>query len=119
MKLIIDISDEIVTDIKDYCGMSIADAKEALPIILNAIHNGTPLPKGHGRLIDADNAISKICGGSCGCHFEECGYDKPCFSVTRIKSAQTIIEADKAESEEKHDTDRWFWFTNSSSGKDY
>ena len=58
---------------------------------------GTPLPKGHGRLIDADNAISKICGGSCGCHFEECGYDKPCFSVTRIESAQTVIEADKEE----------------------
>ena len=57
--------------------------------------NGTPLPKGHGRLIDADKTISNICGSSCGCRLEECGYDEPCFSVTRIESAPTIIEADK------------------------
>ena len=63
------------------------------------IANGTPLPKGHGRLIDADKTISKICGSSCGCHLEECGHDEPCFSVTRIESAPTIIEADKERSE--------------------
>ena len=57
------------------------------------------LPKDHGRLIDADKAISKICGGSCGCHLEECGYDKPCYSVTRIQSAPTIIETDRSEEE--------------------
>jgi len=63
------------------------------------IYEGTVLPKGHGRLIDADELISKICGNSCGCHLEECGNDNPCYSVTRISSAQTIIEADNAESE--------------------
>lgn len=62
--------------------------------------NFTLPPKGHGRLIDADKTISKICGSSCGCHIEECGQDKPCFSVTRIESAPTIIEAD-TESEEQ------------------
>jgi len=66
---------------------------------INAVLNGTVLPKGHGRLIDADELISKICGNSCGCHLEECGNDNPCYSVTRISSAQTIIEADNAESE--------------------
>lgn len=65
------------------------------PVLLNAFKNGIPLPKGHGRLIDADKAISKICGNSCGCHLEECGRDEPCFSVTRIESAPTIIEAHK------------------------
>lgn len=39
MKLIIDIPKELVTDIKDYCGMSM----EALPIIVNAIYNGISL----------------------------------------------------------------------------
>jgi hypothetical protein len=68
--------------------------------MLTAIKNGTPLPKGHGRLIDADKTILKICGSSCGCHLEECGRDEPCFSVARIASAPTIIEADTAESEE-------------------
>lgn len=62
--------------------------------VWSAIKNGTPLPKGHGRLIDADKAIAKICGGSCGCRLEECGHDTPCFSVTRVNSAQTIVEAD-------------------------
>ena len=57
------------------------------------------LPTGHGRLIDADETISKICGSSCGCHLEECGNDKPCFSVARIESAPTIIEADRSEEE--------------------
>lgn len=67
--------------------------------IYDIIRHGIPLPKGHGRLIDADKTISKICGSSCGCHLEECGHDEPCFSVTRIKSTPTIIEADKGESE--------------------
>lgn len=60
-----------------------------------AIINGTPLPKGHGRLIDADKTISEICGSLCGCYLEECGNDNPCYSVAKISSASTIIEADK------------------------
>ncbi len=79
MQIVIDIPEEIITDIKDYCGMSIADAKKALPIILNAIHNGTPLPKGHGRLIDAGEIIGKIHGVR---------------SITAVLDAPTIIEAD-------------------------
>lgn len=41
MQIVIDIPKELVTDIKDYCGMSM----EALPIIVNAICNGIPLDK--------------------------------------------------------------------------
>lgn len=100
MQIVIDIDENVLTklfnnDTKDY-----AIVNDDLFAIAKAIRKGTLLPKGHGRLIDADNTISKICGSSCGCHFEECGYDEPCFSVTRIESALTIIEADKAESEE-------------------
>ena len=93
MQIVIDIDNELYQMCKDLYGD--ADPVES------AIANGIPLPKGHGRLIDADKTISKICGSSCGCHLEECGRDKPCFSVTRIESALTIIEADKAESEDK------------------
>ena len=60
-------------------------------IVRDALINGTLLPKRHGRLIDADALISTICGNSCGCHLDECGYDNPCYSVTRISSASTII----------------------------
>lgn len=45
------------------------------------IENGTLLPTGHGRLIDADTTIKSICGNNCGCNLEECGRDFPCYSV--------------------------------------
>ena len=31
------------------------------PVLLNAFKNGTPLPKGHGELKDADVMINKLC----------------------------------------------------------
>ena len=58
--------------------------KQILNIVLDAVKNGTPLPK-HGRLIDED----QIPGDN--------GWD---FS-DRLMSTPTIIEADYAESEGK------------------
>lgn len=49
VQVVIEIPKELVTDIKDDCGMSM----EALPIIVNAICNGTVLEP-HGRCVDAD-----------------------------------------------------------------
>lgn len=49
--------------------------------IANAIFDGTQLPKGHGRLIDADDIDNHIIG-----HVD-------------TRSCPTIIEADKEESE--------------------
>ena len=96
MQLVIEIPDRFV---KDRDGIFIDDVYKATPEVMDAffesILKGAPLPKYHGRLIDADKTISKICGSSCGCHLEECGHDEPCFSVVRIKSAQTIIPATK------------------------
>lgn len=51
------------------------------------IKYGTPLPKGHGRLIDADALWKKWV-------FDAIGKQE-------IDDAPTIIEADKAESEDK------------------
>lgn len=52
MKIVIDIDDEqVLFDIKN----RILEAQtETDKVIINALYNGTPLPKGHGRLIDAD-----------------------------------------------------------------
>lgn len=97
MKIVIDIDEDVRIAITRMGLLRIPD--EMQKKVDKAIQSGTPLPKGHGRLIDADKTITKICGNSCGCHLEECGHDNPCFSVTRIKSAPTIIEAD-TESEE-------------------
>ena len=47
------------------------------------IKNGTPLPKGHGRLIDADALIFNA------------DYWEPYISKLDFDNAPTIIEADK------------------------
>ena len=59
--------------------------------ILHAVSKGTPLPKGHGDLIDRNSILCDDC--SC----EQCGHTDECFKLL----AQTIIEADKEESERK------------------
>lgn len=73
--------------------------------VINAIKNGTPLPKGHGRLIDGNKLKVELeCGIRAG-NYEE-GYEKyehinsidDC--VDAVEYADTIIEADK-ESEDK------------------
>ena len=56
------------------------------------IQNGTPLPKGHGDLIDRNSILCDDL--TC----ELCGYTDECFKLL----APTIIEADK-ESEETND----------------
>lgn len=55
---------------------------EMTRVVDKAIQHGTPLPKGHGRLIDADNIDNHIIG-----HVD-------------TRSCPTIIEADKG-SEDK------------------
>ena len=54
--------------------------------VANAIFDGKPLPKGHGRLIDADAYIDK---------HEECGWLDD-ITVDEFNAiTPTIIEADK------------------------
>ncbi len=68
------------------------------------ITNGTPLPKGHGRLGDLDELEKDIINGIRSGNYEE-GYEQyghinnmdDC--VECVKFAPTVIEADKAENE--------------------
>ena len=84
MKIVIDIPEESYKATCDGC-MLPPDVES----VVQGIKQGTPLPKGHGDLIDRkdliENGISK---GFCD------WYDE-------IKCANTIIEADKVESEDK------------------
>ena len=75
MKIIIDISED------DY--RKVQDGRASVSMMQKAIRNGTPLPKGHGRLIDADRLMR---------------VDHIILEST-VNNAPTIIEADKAESE--------------------
>lgn len=91
IELVIKISEEKFNTIKSkmYCGIYDAD-------LYKAIVNGVPLPKGHGRLIDANELYGDFVDGTEG-------YD--CQTWNRIEigdiieDAPTIIEAD-TESEE-------------------
>ena len=64
-----------------------------------AIMNGTPLPKGHGRLIDADALEKKMCDRE-----EELGDDRALWessavSVALDMFAPTIIPAEGSDAE--------------------
>ena len=62
-------------EIMIYSGMR--SWKGILATLLRSVRNGTPLPKGHGKLIDADDIDNHIIG-----HVD-------------TRSCPTIIEADK------------------------
>ena len=54
MQIVIDIPERVTADISNVFTQSTEISKYTIANILNAIANGTVLPKGHGRLIDAD-----------------------------------------------------------------
>lgn len=81
VELVVKIPEEVMEFIKNNGCLSVVYIDE----VAKAIKNGTPLPKGHGRLIDEDKLIGKIHGVR---------------SITAVLDASTIIEADNAESEE-------------------
>ena len=66
---------------------------------IDLVKNGTPLTKGHGRLKDTD-AICKDIISALGIRDENYLLEAEEAIYKRIKNAPTIIEADKAESEE-------------------
>jgi len=89
---------QIVIEIPDgYDVTRIQNGSIASKVVLNAVKNGTPLPKGHGRLIDADEIIHLINEIEAEDREEELYH---LFLKTVLTDAPTIIEADKAESEE-------------------
>lgn len=95
IELVIKIPEGIMEYVKNNGCVSVYDEE-----VTKAIINGTPLPKGHGDLIDADELYGDFIDGTEG-------YD--CHTWTRIEigdtieNAQKIIEADK--SHERSDED--------------
>ena len=108
MKLVIEIDDVRYKDIQRIASVQLENYhfKTAEQIIAN----GTPLPKGHGRLVDEQNISDYVHS-----HIQEIntGYGDLNSHTNRIlrmiesyiDNAPTIIEADKAESEDKLDGD--------------
>ena len=92
---------KIVIDIPEYNFERIRENYDALPegSVVYAetyyIANGTPLPKGHGRLIDEQSVINSIANTNFWL-----SNDNWHELMKAISNTPTIIEADKAESEE-------------------
>ena len=98
MQIVIDVPDEDYKRIKD-----MPDAFNSLTSrAYKSIKNGTPLPKGHGRLVDADK-ISRVNYAEednltgYGMTYDEMGaYNDGINDMyRRVKNAPTVIEADK------------------------
>ena len=60
------------------------NGKTLMSVIYNAVGSGTPIPKGHGRLIDAD-ALPLTC------------IDSANYGSNYIRVAPTIVEAESEE----------------------
>ena len=60
MKIVIDINEDVFTRLFDNGTEDYAIVNDDLFAITKAIRNGTPLPRGHGNLIDYDDLIAKL-----------------------------------------------------------
>lgn len=87
MELVIDIPEEIYSYVNTQW-RDIPKNDSPISIMCNAIIDGTPLPKGYGRLIDAERYRNEM--------FNSRDFD---FFKT-LDMQPTIIESDKSESEE-------------------
>ena len=96
MQIVIDMNDNEYWGIKEY-----PDNITSYPVTIHlyeAVRNGTPLPKGHGRLIDADKLVPD-------CQEDSVYYDDDehneftAVGIAQIECAETIVEADKGDEE--------------------
>lgn len=102
MQVVIDIPDETYNQIIEESKLS----PRNLDYFERRIAKGTPLPKGHGDLKDADKIANEVNAlkdnwDRYGNEYESGRYESYDYAVDMINDAPTIIEADKAESEDK------------------
>lgn len=87
MELVVNIPEEIVTTLKQ----GSFGAKYNMYDLVGCVMNGILLPKGHGRLIDADELFDKV-------QFADFSSSNDVnTALFSIGNAPTIIEADKEE----------------------
>jgi len=98
MQIVIDIPEETVNEIKDNVMFGVIPS-EILWDVTSAFVNGIPLPKGHGKIIDYGYVVDAI---DDWVNAEEYRYTNATdYLRKRVANVPTIIEADKAESEDE------------------
>jgi len=88
---------KLIIDIPNYNLDRVQNGSIACSRILKAVKNGTPLPKGHGRLIDGDEIIDEIMklGEEPDYQHEDETWQNGLYMAESvIEFAPTIIEAD-------------------------
>ena len=98
MKIVIDIDDNLYTRLFDNGVDNYGDAED----MATAIRKGTPLPKGHGRIMDVDKIIKKMEEREEYLKDNRSMYETACVETALDMFGETIIEADKTESEDKY-----------------
>lgn len=87
MQIVIDIPEEVYRDMKECIEHGWYQGASAAEFIFRGVGKGIPLPKNHGRLIDADELKKHK-------HHDERFYENV-VAVVQIDWAETIIEASK------------------------
>ena len=98
MKIVIDIPDNYMSLVKSAYEIGCAPTYNVMIDICRAVANGTPLPKEHGRLIDAED-LAKVVLKEWDV-WEKKGKDCCLFAYVitpLLVSMQTIIEASEVE----------------------
>ena len=95
---------QIVIDIPERVYKSISSGKFDIDgyfkqNLSDTFRNGTPLPKGHGRVMDVDKIIKKMEEREEYLKDNRSMYETACVETALDMFGETIIEADKAESE--------------------
>lgn len=96
MQIVINLSDSVYDAIKNRYTLFNPKEGTLIKTLWDAIEDGTPLPKGHGRLCDLDAALKCVDDDS----VEDC--DAKWQAIRLFEWAMTkrvVIEAEKSESE--------------------
>lgn len=89
MQIVIDIPERVYEDFTKTHGIGYV-TKDTIRTMENALVDGIQLPKGHGRLIDADKLLKEARIDI----WTDYGFESKISSID-VESAPTIIEADK------------------------
>lgn len=86
-EIVIKIDDELLNRVKYFCEVYLEPNAHTMSYdLMRSVQNGTLLPKGHGRLIDADK-LKKY-------KYYDSNRFENAVAVAQIDWANTIIEAD-------------------------